>query len=45
LPLQAVRLVVSIALLIVAARMAADAISKRQADKPIEAPQAVEPAP
>ncbi|MFI4881630.1 MAG: sulfite exporter TauE/SafE family protein [Phycisphaerales bacterium JB064] len=48
LPLQAVRLVVSVALLIVAARMAADAWSKRQdaqQDKPIEAPQALEGVP
>ncbi len=48
LPLQTVRLVVSIALLIVAARMAADAWSKRQEahqDKPIEAPAVVQPAP
>ena len=45
LPLQAVRLVVSIALLIVAARMAADAFAKRQgadADRPIEAPRALD---
>jgi len=45
LPLQAVRLVVSIALLIVAARMAADAFSKRQSDKPIETSEAVESTP
>lgn len=46
LPLQAVRLVVSIALLIVAARMAADAWRDRQVvreDKPVEAPAVVEP--
>ncbi|MEQ9096772.1 MAG: sulfite exporter TauE/SafE family protein [Phycisphaerales bacterium] len=45
LPLQAVRLVVSLALLVVAARMAADAWSKRQEglpDKPVDAPQSVE---
>lgn len=48
LPLQAVRLVVSLALLVVAARMAADAWSKRQAgeeDQPGDAPIAVEQAP
>lgn len=47
LPLQAVRLVVSIALLIVAARMAADAWRDRQEvreDKPVDAPTVVEPA-
>ncbi|MFI4916835.1 MAG: sulfite exporter TauE/SafE family protein [Phycisphaerales bacterium JB060] len=46
LPLQAVRLVVSIALLIVAARMAADAWRDRQEvreDKPVDAPKVVEP--
>lgn len=45
LPLQAVRLVVSLALLVVAARMAVDAWNKRQAgadDKPVEAPRALE---
>lgn len=45
LPLQAVRLVVSIALLIVAARMAADAFSSRHAaspNDPIDAPAALD---
>jgi uncharacterized membrane protein YfcA len=48
LPLQAVRLVVSIALLVVAARMAVDAWNKRQAasqEKPIDAPQALQSEP
>ncbi|MEQ8318553.1 MAG: sulfite exporter TauE/SafE family protein [Phycisphaerales bacterium] len=47
LPLQAVRLVVSLALLVVAARMAADAWSKRQGGeqaKPVDAPRALEDA-
>ncbi len=47
LPLQAVRLVVSLALLVVAARMAADAWSQRHKsvqDQPVDAPQRVEQA-